>query len=495
MKRPLRIVLKLLALLTFSMVVCAAEPTPVPKVTPAEWVRQQTPPRFKPGHTFPPLGQMHCINPPVDLRAELARNWGFAVRLNRPQGEPELIRLCRENPTVFKPAAMIGNLANLEGSKSIKWPENAFLRKADGSLVEGRQIFSPEMPDTAWQIVIDEALGQIEGQLGGLPATSLATVENWTEHGLTVPIEMARLAAQDPQVLAAKGNRSWQEYVSQRKAYSEGKMREAVKRRYPHALYTCYTYGGFAGKPDGDWAWDYHHLKTATDLPSPECYYNYFNSGFVGGKDMLTLRLYARHLEIQEGFPHYLGWLCAGYQRKIADYQGDTAQGMYADLARWMGYLKMSYLAGMIGGITTGEFGVIRYEPFDPAQPPKWLDQMLTVAHAHALFSWIEADLRNSRLLPGPQSHAWSKDQPAYEFPTGHKDTRVLVRRVNNASRWLIGAWAADSIEREVTVTVPDLSDYRLRARPAGTVHLVEQQEVKRVVRWLDEDAMRPSLK
>ncbi|HOW64570.1 MAG TPA: redoxin domain-containing protein [Candidatus Paceibacterota bacterium] len=468
---------------------------PQVKVTPAEWVRQQIPPRFKPGHTLPHLGQMHCINPPVELRAELARNWGFAVRLNRPQGEPELIRLCKENPTMFKPAAMIGNLANLESSKSIPWPEGTFLRKADGSLVDGKQIFSPEMPEAAWLILVDGALRQIEGQLGGLPASSLATVENWTEHGINVPINVKNEAQHDPRVVAAKGDRSWQDYVSQRKAYYEGKMREAVKHRYPKAFYTCYTYGGFTGKPDGDWAWDFHHLKTATDLPSPECYFNYFNSGFVGGKDMLTLRLYARHIEIQEGSPHYLGWLCAGYQRKIADYQGDTTQGMYSDLPRWMGYLKMSYLAGMLGGITTGEFGCeVRYEPFDPAQPPKWLDQMLTVSHAHALFSWIEADLRNSQLLPGPQPHAWNKDQPAYEFPTGYKNTRVLVRRINGASRWLIGAWAADGIEREVIVTVPGLGDYRLRARPAGTVHWIEQVADKGKVTWLDPNAMQPSL-
>jgi len=437
---------------------------------------------------------MHCINPPAELRAELARNWGFAVRLNRPHGEPELIRLCKENPAMFKPAAMIGNLANLEGNKSINWPDGTFLRKADGTLVDGKQIFSPEMADAAWQILVDEALRQIEGQLSGLPENSLVTVENWTEHGLNVPINVKEHGQQDPRILSAKGHRSWQEYVSQRKAYYENKMRDAIKSRYPNVLYTCYTYSGFTGKPDGDWAWDYRHLKASTDLPSPECYYNYFNSGFVGGKDMLTLRLYARHNEIQEGFPHYIGWLCAGYQRKIVDYQGDPAQGVYSDAERWMGYLKMSYLAGMLGGITTGEFGVLRYEPFDSSQSPKWLDQMLVVAHAHALFTWIEADLRNSQLLPGPKPHAWSKEHPAYEFPTGHKDARVLVHRVNGASRWLIGAWAADGVEREVTVTVPELGEYGMRARPAGTVHLVEQQSGKRNVTWLDEDAMKPSL-
>jgi hypothetical protein len=113
----------------------------------------------------------------------------------------------------------------------------------------------------------------------------------------------------------------------------------------------------------------------------------------------------------------------------------------------------------------------------------------------NALFTWIETDLRNSHLLPGPEPHAWDKEQPAYEFPTGHKNTRVLVRRVNNAPRWLIGAWAADGIEREVTVTVPDLGECRIPARSAGTVHWVEQIADKRTATWLDETAMKPSLK
>ncbi len=474
----------------------AAEPTTASKVTPVEWLRQQLAPSFKAGHTLPRLGQMHCINPPAELRAELARNWGFAVRLSRPKGEPELLRLCAEEPAVFRPAAMIGNLANLETDRARKWPEGTFLRKGDGSLAGGRQVFSPEMPDAAWQIVLDEAIRQIEGQLGPLPPDALATIENWTEYGLTVPIEMAKHAAQDPQVLAAKGNRSWQEYVSARKAYYEKKFAAVLRKKFPMALHTAYTYAGFVGKPEGDWAWDWRQMKGTTDLPSPECYYNYFNSGFVGGRDMLTLRLYARYIEIQEGFPHYIGWLCAGYQRKIADYQGDPAQGLYPDLPRWMGYLKMSYLAGMLGGVTTGEFNCdVKYAPFDRAQPPHWLDQMTVLAHAHAMFTWIEPELRNSELLPGPKRHAWNSSQPAYEFSTGFANTRVVARRVKDARRWLIGAWAADGIEREVTVTVPDLGDYRIYARPAGTVHLVDQPATERKVTWIDEEAMKPSLK
>jgi hypothetical protein len=168
---------------------------------------------------------------------------------------------------------------------------------------------------------------------------------------------------------------------------------------------------------------------------------------------------------------------------------------MYADAERWMGYLKMSYLAGMLGGITTGEFGVMRYEPFDTAQPPKWLDQMLVVAHAHALFTWIEGDLRNSQLLPGPEPHVWNNTRPAYECSTGSTHARVLVRKVRESPRWLIGAWAADGIDRVVSVRVPDLGEYRILARPAGTVHLVEQEGERAKATWLDEDAMKPSLR
>jgi hypothetical protein len=117
------------------------------------------------------------------------------------------------------------------------------------------------------------------------------------------------------------------------------------------------------------------------------------------------------------------------------------------------------------------------------------------LAHAHALFTWVEAELRNSQLLPGPKPHAWNNQQPAYEFPTGNPHARVLVRKVKESPRWLIGAWTADGIEREVSVSVPDLGEYRILARPAGTVHLVEQTRERAKGTWLDEDAMKPSLK
>lgn len=473
----------------------AGATAPAATVSPAEWLREQTPPRFKPGHTLPRLGQMHCVNPPSEVRAELAARWGFAVRLSRPHGEPELLNLCAQAPALYQPAAMVGNLANLENPQARAWPADTFLRKPDGSLVGGRGIFSPEMPDSAWQMVIDEAFRQVDGQLGGLAAERLVAIENWTEHGLAVPIHLAEAAGQDPKVLAAKGSRSWQEYVSLRKAYYETRLANALKRRYPNALHTAYTYAGFAGQTAGDWAWDYRAMKTSTDFPSPECYYNYYNTGFVGEKDMLSLRLFWRHLEIEEGAALYWGWLCAGYQRDIAAYQGDPAQGMYADLPRWMGFLKMSYLAGMIGGITTGEFGCeVPYTPFERDRPPRWLDQMTVLGHAHAVFTWVEPLLRQSQLLPGPAGHAWNRTQPAFEFPTGWPHARVLARKAARADVWLVGAWAADGVPRVVTIEVPGMGQHSMHARPEGTLHLIRQAGESRSVLWLDAAGMTPSL-
>lgn len=117
----------------------------------------------------------------------------------------------------------------------------------------------------------------------------------------------------------------------------------------------------------------------------------------------------------------------------------------------------------------------------------------MAVAHTHALFTWIETDLRNSQMLPGPEPHAWNDEQPAYEFPTGHENTRVLVRRVQRAmlAHRRVGRRRR---RREVTVTVPDLGACRILARPAGTVHRVEQVADRRKVTWLDRNAMQPSL-
>ncbi len=54
-------------------------------------------------------------------------------------------------------------------------------------------------------------------------------------------------------------------------------------------------------------------------------------------------------------------------------------------------------------------------------------------------------------------------------------------------------AWAADGIERTVSVDVPVLGTHRITAHPEGTVHLVTKDGEKVQVRWMDESGMTPS--
>jgi hypothetical protein len=98
---------------------------------------------------------------------------------------------------------------------------------------------------------------------------------------------------------------------------------------------------------------------------------------------------------------------------------------------------------------------------------------MMVLSHAHALFSHVEDLIREGELLPGPDKHRHMPSLPACEFPTGHPEARVLVRKHRARQAWLIVAWAADGVEREVTVDVPILGKVVVQARPCGSVYRV----------------------
>lgn len=459
-------------------------------VSTTEWLQQQTLPIFKPGHTLPKLGQMYCGYPTMNMRIELAKHYGYGIKLNRSQKERakegELAKLCATNPQLYKVSMMCSNMDGIRHKPEYQWPE--------GSYLEGAAIPSPEMPDAAWDNYIDFVLKMLAVQMGDLPADAAATIENWTEYGVSVPGSYPKLGDKNPLILKAKGNRSWSEYISNRKGYYEKRMRDAVKAKYPNALYTAYCYGGCEHQKDSLWGWSFKHLRAGTDYPASEIYYNYFNTGFAGKWDMFTELTNARYDEIKNNSPYYYPWLSAGYKRDIAAMQGDPGQGMYVKLDRWMGFLKINYTAGMLGGVSTGEFNCdLDYKAKFPSNdPPKWLDQLSVLGHAHALFSWLEPILRNSDLLEGPYKHKWQPAQPAYEFT--QDNSKVMVRRTKGKSQWLVTAWAMDGVERKVTVMIPELGDYTILARTCGTVYLVEKNANGVSSRWCDENGMFPSL-
>ena len=120
--------------------------------------------------------------------------------------------------------------------------------------------------------------------------------------------------------------------------------------------------------------------------------------------------------------------------------------------------------------------------PFAPGQPPHWLQQLTALAQVHATFSHLEDFLRNGDLLPGPARHRISKDSPAFEFPTGDKNARVLARKHRQRTEWLITAWVAEGDAREVAVQIPDLGEVKLQARPDGAVYLASLKAGKLVL-------------
>jgi len=137
--------------------------------------------------------------------------------------------------------------------------------------------------------------------------------------------------------------------------------------------------------------------------------------------------------------------------------------------------------------VPAGGFG--RRFPAD--RPPHWLGQMTTLAHVHALFSFQEPFVRQSDLLPGPDKHRWSKDQPAYEFPS-EAGVRILARKHATRPEWLITAWAADGRARAVTCKIPELGEVGLHARPEGSVYFISLAGTTPRVQWQDEHVPTP---
>jgi hypothetical protein len=236
------------------------------------------------------------------------------------------------------------------------------------------------------------------------------------------------------------------------------------------------------------WAYDYKNLRKITDLPSSSIYYKHFNSGWTGDVDMLTQALNSVAQQLQFGDCLSYNWMNAGWTREKL---GDDA---FADLERYMGYLKCYYTAGMVGGVA-GYFaypeGGFAGDMGDSC--PHWLSQMIVLARVHALFSHLEDFLRNGELLPGPNRHRWSQDLPAYEFPTGDPDARVLVRKHNQKHEWLIAAWASGGDDRQVSVTISELGQMAVTARDCGSVYRVKLENGQPVLTLMDEDGMLPT--
>jgi hypothetical protein len=506
--------------------------------TPAGYLQKQVKPVFRDGHRLPRLTRFGWTLP-EDARIELARHWGYALelggyttdkvvaKLNDPDSlESRLIALARSEPQTFplqvilsrdlptgdvpavaEPPSVAATAPPREGElakpddpihldrRGANPAGDPWTRDAHGELVEGKRVWSPEAADDIVQGAADlrsEPLREVARR------APVAIVLNGGEYALGVLGFSKKHWEQDPRILTARGETPWFDYISQRKAQMEMRIAAGVRDAAPdRQLYLYYTSGGGTHRNRWggwkEWAYDFAWMRHVSDVPTDEFYYQHFNSGWAGDMSMLTQALNAKGYELSFGKPLNYNWLCAGWPRgKEGE---DPAKGL-GDLERYMGFVKCLYTTGMIGAnagyyaYPQGGFGA----EFPEDQPPHWLRQIIVLAHAHALFSHLEDDLRNGDLLPGPDPHVWSSSQPAYELPTGDKTLRVVARKHRLKNRWLVTAWAAGDDARPATVEIPDLGPQTFQARPAGSVYAVERDaegKVKTVL--IDSDPMQPS--
>ena len=495
-------------------------PGPAQAKTALEHLREAPKPRFREGHTLLPLTRWGWTMP-YEVRVELAEHWGYALEfggyadsslakeLDNPNSIPSrLCALTASDPRRYP----LSVLASREFPKDL--PEETWCHDAQGKLLEGRQIWSPEAPDEVFEkagALMAEPLKKIREK------APIAIILNGGEYALGVYAHQGKLWMQDPKVVKAKGERPWHEYVAARKAHQELLITKAIRRAIPdRRLYVYYFTDGIPYRytspptdavhypryPDStwwQWGWGYEWMRHVSDIASGELYYRHRNSGWSGEVDGLSKVLNAVAQQISLGEPLSYNWLCAGWTRtgkeQWAAQEGrQTEADGFSDAAHYMGFLKCWYTAGMIGGVA----GYFAYPPggFGAElgdEPPSWLWQMMVQARAHALFSHLEEFLREGCLLPGPDAHRWSRDLPAYEFPTGDPNVRVLARKHRERPEWLITAWAAEGQDRQVAVTIPELGQVTLLARACGSVYRARIQDGKVALTLLDEDGMLPT--
>ncbi len=510
----------------------AAAP-PVALITPAQWLQRQPKPIFKPGHTMPRLTR-YGWDLSLETSVEFADNWNYVLQtnylsdetvkraLNDPQSrEAKMVALALSNPKKY-PLGVI-----LSRDEPPNPAPETFLRDAEGKLIDGQNIYSPLNP----QSVLDQM-----GELRARPLRELRKkvpiniILNGGEYGLGVLGFMQKQAERDPKVVAAKGDSDWFSFISKAKARERQTIADAVRKAVPDRnLYIYYgsgnvernRYGGW-----GDWGYDDTYALNATDLPSNEYYYKHFNSGYLpdaGGNDLLTRALNAVGFQIAHNKNYSYDWLSPGWVEE-ADAHGnplpaapkpaagaqkpqlqegnaaalvDPNAGELSPMTLYAGFLKCLFTSGMLGG-NAGyyAFPIGGFDGSFPAdKPAHYLPQMTTLSQVQALFSYLEDDLRHSDLLPGPNRHIWSKDQAAYEFPTGNLGVRVLARKHRTKNLWLMTAWAADGVERPVKVAIPQLGEVTLLARAAGSVYTATVQNKRPRLLLTDPDAMTPTAK
>ena len=477
-------------------------------VTLDQWLEDQPKPAYKAGHSLPRLTR-YAYSLPVAARIKLCEDWGYALEYGRENGTyvggDNGVRL--DDPTT--PEAQVAALAK---SDPLRYPlvvvcdrrmpteaesPDAFVRdangkifynsftQADGTVVQLGPVYSPGAPASSWEMAGEFRAAPFRDMVArGIP---ISMVLNGGEYsGFPGTVDDAQSIYQQDAGIAAQvasspwGGGNWRNYHSAKRAAMEKIIATAVRNAIPNLKsYTHYVSGGrpernrYAYIDGYGGYWEHcrgvNVAPGGVDIPSDQAYHGSQNAGFTGGaagghRDMLTQALNAKAICIATGNPLSYDWVSAGWD-------GNTA-----DVNRWTGFLKCFYTAGTIG-TNTGAYGsppmggTFIGHIFPVNSPPEYAKNLAASAYVHALFSQVDTFIRNSDLLPGPMSHVMSPQEPAYEFPTGEDNARVLARKDRTEETWLITAWAAGGEDRNVSVYIPELGQLTVEARIVGSVY------------------------
>jgi len=480
-------------------------PSPVNAATGVEWLQKEVQPVFKGHHTLLPLSRWGWTLP-YETTVELTEKWGYALEFgsyatiaaakaaqDRGSRQGKVCALTKSDPVRY-PLFVITTRPLGDMEKGGGLPESYWLHDADGKRLDGLpwKVKNPEAPDAIHGRV---AAMTLEPLLLINKICPISIILHGGESGLTELGHSGPYLKKDPTVVKAKGDRSWWDYYSGKKAEWLMPTTRAIQESFPdRKAFIWYHFGGMPGWSARQWTWRYEPMRTVADMPGQSLYYKHFNTGWTGKEDLLTFFLASVAQAKTYGDNLSYNWLCAGWK-----------PDEFSDLNRYMGFIKSLYMAGQVGAVA-GYFAFPEntFSGDVGAPPPHWLKQIMVLGRAHALFSHLDDFIRHGELLPGPDMNRivkkqTGKDLPAFEFPTGNSETRVLVRKLKKKDEWLVSAWVADGGERDATVFIDEIGEITIRARPAGSIYRViatfEIPHEPPVIHMelIDTDAMHPS--
>jgi len=479
-------------------------------VKPDQWLAAQIKPVFAPDSRLIPL-TWWAWPLSSNVNIELAKNWGYALDLcgdfpwllqqltNKNTTMYKYVSLAKENPQKYKLSIKLPRFWSFNVPPGLTIPDGVWVTNEAGYFIDKSSntwssitnkkytaTVSPESPDSFWINFAEYVAGPLRVINSNAP---ISVILDGGEYGLGVTGNEADVWKYDPRVIQSKSTSGmgWNLYSSIQKSRQMSFLSKAIASAVPERK--CYVYYSTGNEQNryyfnwitnwsGSWGWSSDVFTKNFDMPSFENYYQgpYCWTNAPGAQwnkvaDLLTKQLNGVGYNLKLGYKTNYSWVCGGWGSNLSD------------ITCYTGFLKCLYTSGMIGGIAgyfdypVGGFDVA----FDSNSPPHWLLQIQAISQVQALFSRLDAFLFEGDLLPGPNKHVWATDQSAYEFPTGNLNVRVLVRKMSASDKWLITAWAADGIDRGVSVTIPDLGSVSVNARTCGSVYIATRNSLQLV--------------